>query len=100
MACQVPEDHQGHQESLGEMAREGTLVMLDQEESQDQSDQREILGDLALATLDQEDPRVKEGRKAIVGLAAAEETAVRKVNLETKGSQESRVNQDLRVNQA
>jgi len=98
MVCQAPEDHQGHQESLGKMVPEVTPVMLDQEEILDRLDQREILEDLASATPDQEDHRVKEEGRAIVDLAAAEGTVVKRVNLEIQELQERQVSQGLRVN--
>lgn len=100
MACQAPGDHQVYQERLEEMAPEVTLVMLDQEEILDSLDQRETLEDQVLAILGQEDHRVTEERRAIVDLLAAEETVVKRVNLELKGHQESQVSQDPRVNLA
>ncbi|KAA8587457.1 hypothetical protein FQN60_016319 [Etheostoma spectabile] len=78
MACQAPGDHRGQQERLGKMAPEVTLVMLDQEVILDRLDQRETLEDLASAILGQEDHRVREERRAIVDLAAAEETVVQR----------------------
>lgn len=80
------------------MALEATLVMLDQEESLDKSDQRETLADLALAILEREDHREKEARRATVDLEAAEETVAERVNLDLKELQESQVSQGLRVN--
>ena len=97
MVCQAPEDHQEHQESLGEMVPEVTLVMLDLEESPDRLDQRETLEDLALAILDLEDHRVTEERRVTVDLAAAGETVVKKAGLELKQIQEKKVSQGLRV---
>lgn len=98
MVCQAPEDQQGQQESLGKMVPEVTQVMLDQEESLDWLDQRETLEDLASATLDQEDHRVKEEKREIADLAAAEGSVVKRVILELKDLQEGQVNQGLRVN--
>lgn len=98
MVCQAPEDHQGYQEKLGKMVPEVTPVMLDQEESLDRLDQRETLEDLASATPDQEDHRVKEVRRAIADLVAAEGTVVKRVILDLKGLQENLVSQGLRVN--
>lgn len=100
MACQAPEDHQGHRESPGEMVPEVTLVMLDQEENLDRLDQKETMEGLALAILGQEEHRVTEERRAIVDLVEAEETVVRRASLVRKELQESRVSQDLRVNLA
>lgn len=98
--CQVPGDHPGHLERLGEMVPEVTLVTLDQEENLDWLGQKETLEDLASAILGQEDHRVREESRAIVALVAAGETVVKRVSRETRELQESRVSQDLRVNLA
>lgn len=100
MACQAPGDHQGHKESRGKMVPGGTPAMLDQEEILEQLDQRATLADLALAILDQEDHRVREEKRAIVDLVAAEETVVKRASPEIKELRESQVSQDLRVNPA
>lgn len=98
--CPAPEDLQEHQERLGEMVPEATLVMLGQEESLDRLDPRETLEDPALAILDQEDHRVTEERRVIVDLVAAGETVVKKASLGTKELWEREVSQGLRVNLA
>lgn len=82
------------------MAPEATPVMLGQEESLARLDQREILEDPDSAILEQEEPRVKEERRATAGLAAAEGIAVRRVGLARKGLREKTVNQGPRVNPA
>lgn len=100
MVCLAPEDHQGHQESVGEMEPEATLVMLDPEETLDRPGQRETLEDLVLAILEREDHRVREESVETLDLEAAEETVVRREILEIKEPQERRASQDLLVNQA
>lgn len=98
--CQVPGEYQAVQESQAKMVPEVTLVMQDQEEILEYLDQRETQGDLALATLDQEDNRVTEEGRATVGLVVAEETVVRRASLEIKELQEIQASQDLLVNLA
>lgn len=98
MACQDREEHREHQEKQEKMVPEGILVTLDQEVSPDHLDQRETLEDLVLATLDQEDLRVIEERRATVDLVAAEVTVAKRVNQEIKELQESLASQDLAVN--
>lgn len=82
------------------MVPEVTLVILDQEENLDRLDQRETMEDLASAILGQEDHRAREESRAVVDLAAAEETVVKRENRERKDLRESQVSQDLRVNLA
>lgn len=77
-----------------------TLVMLDLEENPDRSDQRETMEDLASATLGQEDHRGRGERTAVLGLAAAEETVVKRVTRGKKELWEREVSQDPRVSQA
>lgn len=98
MACQDPGGHRGPQEKRAETALEVTQVTLDQEESLEHPDQRETVEDLVLAILDQEDHRVKEESLAILELAAAEVTVVRRGSLELKEPLESQVNLGRRVN--
>ncbi|KAL6104665.1 uncharacterized protein ACO6RY_14342 [Pungitius sinensis] len=100
MACQAPGDHQGQVERLGKKVPVGTLVMRDLEENLDRLGQREIVEDLASATLDQEEHRVKKEIPGIVGLAAAEGAAGKVGLLEIKEFPETMVCQDLRVSQA
>lgn len=98
MAYQDLEEHQGHQENQEKMVPEVILVMLDQEVSLEHLDQREMLEDLDLATLDQEEIRVIEERRATVDLVVAEVTAAKRVNLEIRELRESLASQDLPVN--
>lgn len=100
MVCLAPEDHRGHQGSVGEMEPEATLVMLDPEETLDWLGQRETLEDLVLAILEHEDHRVREESVETLDHEAAEETVVRREILELKEPQERQVSQDLLVNQA
>lgn len=98
MACLDQEEHREHQEKQEKMVPEGILVTLDQGVSPVHLDQREMMEDLVLATLDQEDLRVIEERRAAVDLAVAEVTVAKRENLEIKELQESLASQDLAVN--
>lgn len=99
-AFQGPEEHLGPQEKLEETAPEVIQVMLDQEENLDHLDQREILEDLASTTLEPEDQRVREERRATADLVAAEETVVKRATRARKELPGSLVSQDFRVNLA
>lgn len=98
MACQDQEEHQEHQEKQEKMVPEGILVTLDQGVSPVLLDQREMMEDLVLATLDQEDLRVIEERRATGDLAVGEVTVAKRVNLEIKELLERLASQDLAVN--